>query len=82
MKKPRILVVEDDESIRTQMKWALVHDYDVYFATEAVRALELLARESPPLVVLDLGLPPRPEDTSEGLRLLTEVLKLEPATKV
>ncbi|MFQ5465983.1 MAG: PEP-CTERM-box response regulator transcription factor [Thermodesulfobacteriota bacterium] len=82
MDKPKILVVEDDESIRTQMKWALVHEYDVYFATDAERAIELLAAESPPLVVLDLGLPPSPEDTSEGLRLLTEVLKLDPTTKI
>jgi len=82
MEKPKILVVEDDETIRTQMKWALVHDYDVYFATDAERAIELLGAESPPVVVLDLGLPPSPEDTSEGLRLLTEILKLDPTTKI
>ena len=28
-KKPRLLVVEDDSDLRTQMKWALAQDYKV-----------------------------------------------------
>ena len=29
MTKTRLLIVEDDEDIRTQMKWALGSDYEV-----------------------------------------------------
>jgi DNA-binding response OmpR family regulator len=29
MTKTRLLIVEDDEDIRTQMKWALSSDYEV-----------------------------------------------------
>ena len=32
MTKTRLLIVEDDEDIRTQMKWALAADYDVLMA--------------------------------------------------
>ena len=30
--KPKLLIVDDDEAIRTQMKWALSEHYEVYFA--------------------------------------------------
>ena len=32
MDKPRLLVVEDEEAIRKQMKWALTGDYEVTLA--------------------------------------------------
>ena len=34
MTKPTLLIVEDDEDIRTQMKWALAADYDVVMAED------------------------------------------------
>ena len=37
--KPRLLVVEDDEAIRTQMKWALAQDYEVFLAEDRLSAL-------------------------------------------
>lgn len=80
--KPKILVIEDDESIRTQMKWALNNDYDVLLATNSDEALKLVENERPPLVTLDLGLPPCPEDTTEGLNLLGRILERDSAVKV
>ena len=80
--KPKILVVDDDEGIRTQMKWALIQDYDVYLAKDGKKALHLMEREHPSLVTLDLGLPPNPEDTSEGFRLLSQIMLDYPSVKV
>jgi len=40
--KPRLLMVDDDEAIRTQMKWALSEDYEVYFAQDRQEALDAL----------------------------------------
>lgn len=80
--KPRVLVVEDDEDVRTQMKWALAQDYEVHFAMDPENAMKILESVRPPLVTLDLGLPPKPEDTTEGLRLLERILQFEPLTKV
>ncbi|GMR05243.1 MAG: PEP-CTERM-box response regulator transcription factor [Thermodesulfobacteriota bacterium] len=82
MNKPRLLIIEDDEPIRTQMKWALIKDYDVSLAQDGQKAMEAVKEKRPALVTLDLGLPPHPEDTSEGLRLLGQILQEAPATKV
>jgi len=82
MAKPRILVVDDEESIRTQMKWALARDYEVSLAGSAEEAMKALGAGSPELVTLDLGLPPHPEDSSEGLRLLELILQANPLAKV
>ncbi|MEK7773509.1 MAG: PEP-CTERM-box response regulator transcription factor [Deltaproteobacteria bacterium] len=82
MNRQKLLVVEDDESIRTQMKWALVRDYDVYLAIDGENAMETLDRERPPVITLDLGLPPEPEGTDAGLRLLEQILRFDPSAKV
>ena len=57
---PKLLVVDDEEDIRTQMKWALEQDYQVLLAEDRRSALEIQGREEPSVVTLDLGLPPRP----------------------
>ncbi|MEE8422973.1 MAG: response regulator, partial [Thermodesulfobacteriota bacterium] len=82
MEKPKILIIEDDENIKTQMKWALFQDYKVFFAVDGEKAMEIMEHEHPPLVTLDLGLPPHPEDISTGMELLDWILQNEPATKV
>ncbi len=82
MAKTKLLVVDDDESIRTQMKWALLEDYDVFLAHDGGDAVRLMKREYPLLVTLDLGLPPNPMETEEGFRLLKEILRHDPMVKV
>jgi two-component system, NtrC family, response regulator len=80
--KPKLLIVEDDEDIRTQMKWALTGDYEVFTAGERGEALEILEREGPQAATLDLGLPPHPADTTEGFATLTELRVRDPLLKV
>jgi DNA-binding response OmpR family regulator len=45
--KPRILIVDDDEAIRTQMKWALSEHYEVHFAEDRKAAAEAFEVNSP-----------------------------------
>ncbi|MFQ5561284.1 MAG: PEP-CTERM-box response regulator transcription factor [Nitrospinota bacterium] len=82
MQKPKLLIVDDDESILSQMKWALNEAYEVYLAGNRRGAIELYRRELPPLVTLDLGLPPNPRDATEGLKTLVEILSVNPSVKV
>ena len=82
MDKPRLLVVEDEEPIRKQMKWALADDYEVTLAENRATALERARLDKPPLVLLDLGLPPSPRTAEEGLRCLKDLLRIDPGTKV
>ena len=80
--KPKLLIVDDDEDIRTQMKWALAQDYEVFEASDRPSAVASFDEAKPPLVTLDLGLPPRAQDSEEGFALLEEILGRRKSTKV
>ena len=82
MSKPGLLIVDDQEEIRSQLRWALDDTYDVHPVGNAREALAYMKRERPPLVTLDLGLPPRPDDAVEGLALLEGLLAIDRLTKV
>ncbi len=80
--KQIILVVDDDENIRKQMKWALVKEYEVVVAQDRATAIEMYQEYSPGVMTLDLGLPPDPDGSAEGLRTLQTMLQLHPQVKV
>jgi two-component system NtrC family response regulator len=76
-----LLVVEDDEGLQRQLKWAY-DGYQVVCAGGRAAAIEALRAHEPAVVTLDLGLPPDPDGTDEGFATLAEILKLKPDTKV
>jgi two-component system NtrC family response regulator len=82
MDRPRVLIVDDDDEVRTQMKWALNSQYEVSLAEDRPTALALLSKQRPNVVTLDLGLPPSPGDTTEGFLALADMLQLDPLLKV
>jgi two-component system NtrC family response regulator len=79
--RPRLLIVEDDEGLQRQLRWAY-DDYDVLVASDRDAAINILRAEEPPVVTLDLGLPPDPNGVSEGFATLETILSLKPETKV
>jgi two-component system NtrC family response regulator len=80
--KPVILIVDDDEAIRTQMKWALSDKYEIVLAEDRTSAVEAFRKNNPVVSLLDLGLPPQPNDPDEGLATLAELLAIDQITKV
>jgi two-component system, NtrC family, response regulator len=82
MTKPKILIVDDDEDIRSQLKWALTGEYDVVLAQDRIGAVAAFQEHNPIATLLDLGLPPRPNDPEEGLAVLAALLAIDPAAKV
>ena len=76
-----LLVVEDDEGLQRQLKWAY-DGYEVICAGDRAQAIEALRAHEPAVVTLDLGLPPDPDGTDEGFATLAEILRLKPDTKV
>lgn len=78
---PVLLVVEDDEGLQRQLKWAY-DGYQVVAAHNRAEAIEALRLHEPAVVTLDLGLPPDPDGTAEGFATLTEMLALKPDTKI
>jgi two-component system, NtrC family, response regulator len=79
--KPKLLIVEDDTGLQTQLRWAF-DDYDVTIAGDRQTAIDALRAGEPAVVTLDLGLPPDPDGTSEGFATLETILALKPDTKV
>jgi two-component system NtrC family response regulator len=77
----RLLIVEDDPALQKQMRWAF-DKFETYAADNREDALDLLRRYQPPVVTMDLGLPPHPDSTEEGFALLEQMLQAAPATKV
>ena len=82
MLKSKILIVDDDTEIRTQMKWALTAEYEVTMAGDRAGAVEAYKSGHPSAVLLDLGLPPRPNEPEEGLAALAEILAVDRSAKV
>jgi two-component system NtrC family response regulator len=79
--KPKLLIVEDDEGLQAQLKWAY-DDFEVVIVGDRAGAIAALRSEEPAVVTLDLGLPPDPDGTSEGFAVLDEIMALKPDTKV
>ena len=71
MSEPRrhLLIVEDDPALQKQMCWAF-DQYDTIVADDRESAVASVRRYEPPVVTMDLGLPPRPDEPTEGLQLL------------
>ena len=79
--KPKLLIVEDDLGLRSQLKWCF-DDYEVLTADDRTSAMAELRRHAPAVVLQDLGLPPDPTGVSEGMQTLSEILQVAPETKV
>ena len=77
----KLLIVEDDSGLQKQLKWCF-DGYEVHIAANREEAISLLRRHEPPIVTLDLGLPPDAENATEGLATLESILSMAPKTKV
>ncbi len=79
--KRKLLIVEDDQGLQRQLVWTF-DEYEVFSAGDRNVALEKVRSEAPPVVMLDLGLPPDPDGASEGLAILQHIRELNPQCKV
>jgi two-component system NtrC family response regulator len=76
-----LLIVEDDLALQKQIKWSLDR-FDCVTASDRESALVQFRRHQPAVVTMDLGLPPDPDSTSEGFKLLEQLLATDPNVKV
>ena len=79
--KPKILLVDDEENILKQMRWALDPDYEVFTTSDEGEAMSIFEQEKPPVVTLDLSLNPQNPADLGGIRLLDQMLSLAPVTR-
>lgn len=77
----KLLLVEDDTLLACQLKW-LLKQYEIHIATNAQQAIKTFIETKPPVVILDLGLPPCKNTPDEGLKILKQIIEYEKRTKV
>jgi two-component system NtrC family response regulator len=77
----KLLVVEDDPGLQSQIRWCF-ENYEVLLANDRISAIEQVKKNKPAVVTLDLGLPPHEDDPSEGFATLEQILEIDPNIKV
>jgi len=77
----KLLIVEDEPSVAKQMQWGLEGKFSTTVAADIQQVIQALAVASFPVVTLDLGLPPFPNNPTVGLSILEEGL-LPSGTKI
>jgi CheY-like chemotaxis protein len=78
MQSPRILIVDDDNNIRTMVRVCLEQEgYILEEAANGSQALELIHETNPDLVLLDLAMP-----VMDGMTLLAEIRSLLPERRI
>jgi two-component system NtrC family response regulator len=80
-KRKPLLIVEDDLALQKQMRWAFDRN-ETIVASDPESAIAQMRRYEPAVVTMDLGLPPHPDDPTEGFALLPQILAFAPYTKV
>ncbi len=80
--KRRLLVVEDDDGLRRQYRWALVNKFSLSIAATRNEAVALVREVHPEVAVVDLGLPPDPDGGTEGIAVLEAIRENSPETNV
>jgi DNA-binding NtrC family response regulator len=85
MRKPDLLIVDDDPLITDTLNFVLGREFEVFVAesrTQAKSLLQQLDNRSPELALVDLGLPPSPHRPDEGFQLIAELLAASPGIKI
>jgi len=77
LRKPKILVAEDDDDIRGVFELVLGEDFEIRCAGTATRALELAATWLPDVVLLDWTLP---DGSGEDVVVRLRAMRAEFAT--
>jgi two-component system, NtrC family, response regulator len=76
-----VLIVEDDDGLRRQYRWAF-SGLRISLAGTREEAADTLRQGVFAVAIVDLGLPPSPDDPSEGLATLALIREKSPETKI
>lgn len=76
-----ILIVDDEDGIRSQLTLALEDVYQITTAATPDQALAQTREHNPQIILLDIALSPY-SDSQEGLEILPQLLEIDPRVKV
>jgi len=77
----KLLVIEDDPGLQSQLSWCF-DGFEVVVADDEESALNQIKDHEPSVVTLDLGLPPDAGGVSVGFSILQKIVQRNSATKV
>jgi len=80
--KPALLIVDDDQGVLKQLKWALGDEYAIFTASSKDGAMDVLSHQSFDLITLDVNLSGSAAVATEGIDLLDEIQQRHPLAKV
>jgi len=80
--KSKILLVDDEENVLTQMRLVFEPDYEALISSNEEEAIQVFRDNKPAVVISDLCLKPHDPSDLGGMRLLERILSEEPATRV
>ncbi len=81
MTKPKLLIIEDDEGLCSQYRWAFPA-CDLVIAHARQQGVAMALKERPAAAIVDLGLPPDPDGVSEGFATIEALVRQVPDMKV
>ena len=74
----KILVIDDEESIRLLLKLSLTHKgYEVILAEDGEKGIEAFKQTRPPIVLTDIKMP-----GMDGIEVLKHIKQLDPDTRI
>ncbi len=80
--KSKILLVDDEENVLTQMRLVFEPDDEALISSNEEEAIQVFRDNKPAVVISDLCLKPHDPSDLGGMRLLERILSEEPATRV
>ena len=81
--REKLLVVDDEDSILLQLKWALDGLFDLTLARDPEEAMNRLNHEgAPDVALIDLHLPPDRSSIDGGIGLIRTIRRVSPTTRV
>ena len=80
--KPKLLIIDDDESLLTTWKRVLGSEFNIITAYESKKGLHYYVSENPDIVLLDIKLHEEIQDDRSGVDVLRKALEFRPGTPI
>ncbi len=75
--KPKILVVDDEPSIRDSIKLLLEKDFEIIEASNGFEGVELYKKQKPDIVLMDIMMP-----LMSGIEATKKIIEFDPNAKI
>ena len=73
MTRCKVLVIDPDVAVQKELEAELREEFDTWGTGDASTAATLCLEWEPDVIVMELGLPPRPTKPDHGVKLLRDI---------